>query len=33
MKHTGQYMCSATNSAGEDSLACRVRVKGERNIF
>jgi len=27
MKHTGQYMCNATNSAGEDSLACRVRVK------
>jgi len=27
MKHTGQFMCSASNSAGEDSLACRVRVK------
>nr|XP_002122169.1 myosin light chain kinase, smooth muscle isoform X2 [Ciona intestinalis] len=28
--HSGQYMCNALNTAGEDSVACRVRVKQKK---
>jgi len=28
--HSGQYMCSAINSEGEDSVACRIRVKTKK---
>nr|CAB3264137.1 myosin light chain kinase, smooth muscle [Phallusia mammillata] len=27
---SGQYMCNALNSGGEDSVACRVRVKAKK---
>ncbi|XP_076821519.1 myosin light chain kinase, smooth muscle-like isoform X3 [Clavelina lepadiformis] len=27
---SGQYMCSALNASGEDSVACRVRVKQKK---
>nr|XP_039266508.1 muscle M-line assembly protein unc-89-like [Styela clava] len=30
MASSGQYMCTAINDAGEDSVACRVRIKQKR---